>query len=264
MDLRFKLPVFEGPLELLLHLIDKNKVDIYDIPIAMITDQYFEYLRAMEEADLDIMSDFIVMAATLLDIKARMLLPHDEEDDTDEGDPRRELVERLLEYKKFKYIGGELKDMGFDGFMSLYSEERLPAEVKRYKPPVDLDEVIGDMTAQRLREILEEVANRSHERINEAVRSYGHLEKETIPIESRISHVKQVVKGGKKKSFRALLSESASKTEVIVTFLAILELLKTGEIKLTEDSTSDDFTIEEKTDCDTADNEKAVKDNAEQ
>ena len=244
MDLQFTLQVFEGPLELLLHLIEKNKIDIYDIPIAEITDQYFAYLDAMQETDLDIMSDFLVMAATLLDIKARMLLPRDEEL-ADEDDPRRELVERLLEYKKFKYIGGELKDMSIGTDHNYYRGEYLPDEVAKYKPPVDLAKLLGDVTAAKLSEILKEVASRSHERINEAVKNYGRMQRETIPIEVRIDHVRSCVKGGRKKSFRALLSEGASKTEVIVTFLAILELLKIGEIKLTEDSTIDDFTLEE-------------------
>ena len=93
-----KLNVFEGPLDLLLHLIEKNKVDIYDIPISEITEQYLAYIREMEEEDLDVMSDFLVMAATLLRIKAKMLLPA-KEDDEEEGDPREELVLRLLEYK---------------------------------------------------------------------------------------------------------------------------------------------------------------------
>lgn len=248
MELKFTLPVFEGPLDLLLHLIDKNKVDIYDIPIAMITDQYFEYLEAMPETDLDTMSDFLVMAATLLDIKAKMLLPKDEEVDLEEDDPRRELVERLLEYKKYKYIGSELKDMSFDSDKAYYRGERIPDEVIKYRPPVDMDKLLGDLTLQKLTDILNEVATRSHERVNEAVKNYGKLEREVIPIEVKITHVRDSVKGGRKKSFRALLEESKSKTEIIVTFLAILELLKIGEIQLTEDSTTDDFTLEEKED----------------
>ena len=93
-----KLNVFEGPLDLLLHLIEKNKVNIYDIPIVTITEQYLEYVNNMEEEDLDVMSEFLVMAATLIKIKSRMLLPKDEETEEDEEDPREELVRRLLEY----------------------------------------------------------------------------------------------------------------------------------------------------------------------
>lgn len=110
-----KLNVFEGPLDLLLHLIEKNKVNIYDIPIVTITEQYLEYVNNMEEEDLDVMSEFLVMAATLIKIKSRMLLPKDEETEEDEEDPREELVRRLLEYKIYKYAAGELKDLELEG-----------------------------------------------------------------------------------------------------------------------------------------------------
>ncbi len=109
MAIQVKLQSFEGPLDLLLHLIDKNKVDIYDIPISMITEQYMKYIEEMEKSDLNIMSEFLVMAATLLDIKCRMLLPKEEKEEKEE-DPREELVARLLEYKMFKFISLELKD----------------------------------------------------------------------------------------------------------------------------------------------------------
>ena len=101
MGIDIKVNAFEGPLDLLLHLIEKNKVDIYDIPISEITSQYLDYIRSMEEEDLDVLSDFLVMAATLLKIKAKMLLPVNEEEE-EEGDPREELVRRLIEYKIYK------------------------------------------------------------------------------------------------------------------------------------------------------------------
>ena len=110
MALSVKLNVFEGPLDLLLHLIDKNKIDIYDIPIVEITDQYMEYIHAMEREDLGVMSEFMVMAATLLDIKCKMLLPKEVNDEGEEEDPRAELVEKLLEYKMYKFMSYELKD----------------------------------------------------------------------------------------------------------------------------------------------------------
>ena len=103
--LSVKLPVFEGPLDLLLHLIDTNKIDIYDIPIVEITSQYMDYIRAMETRDLNVMSEFLVMAATLLEIKAKMLLPAEVDEEGEEIDPRAQLVEQLLEYKKYKYMG---------------------------------------------------------------------------------------------------------------------------------------------------------------
>ena len=103
MELQVKLEVFDGPLDLLLHLIEKNKVDIFDIPIVLITEQYLDYVRKMDTKDMDVMSEFLVMAATLVKIKSKMLLPAEEEEQEEEEDPRQELVERLLEYKMYKY-----------------------------------------------------------------------------------------------------------------------------------------------------------------
>lgn len=109
MELTVKLQVFEGPLDLLLHLLDKNKVNIYDIPIVEITNQYMEYIREMKRQDLNVMSEFLVMAATLIDIKSKMLLPAKETEEEEAEDPRAELVEQLLEYKMYKCISYELK-----------------------------------------------------------------------------------------------------------------------------------------------------------
>ena len=122
MGINVKLQVFEGPLDLLLHLIDKNKVNIYDIPIAMITEQYMEYVNQMDKEDLNVVSEFLVMAATLLDIKSKMLLPKEVNEEGVEEDPRAELVEKLLEYKLFKYMSYELKDRQIDAERAFYKE----------------------------------------------------------------------------------------------------------------------------------------------
>ena len=132
----YKLEHFEGPLDLLLHLIEKNKIDIYDIPIADITAQYLEYVRQMEREDLNIVSEFLVMAATLLDIKARMLLPREVDEEGEEIDPRAELVERLLEYKRYKLLADELADRERGRFgISIRSplcRRRLPGMSRRW------------------------------------------------------------------------------------------------------------------------------------
>ena len=132
MELSYKLESFEGPLDLLLHLIEKNKVNIYDIPIATITDQYLEYVRHMEEESLDVVSEFLVMAATLLDIKARMLLPKEVNEEGEEEDPRAELVARLLEYKTYKYMSMELKDMELDAEKIFYKSPTVPKEYPKH------------------------------------------------------------------------------------------------------------------------------------
>ena len=129
MAITVKLQAFEGPLDLLLHLIEKNKVDIYDIPIVEITRQYLDYIRQMEMEDMNIMSEFLVMASTLIDIKCRMLLPREVDEDGVEEDPRAELVEKLLEYKMYKYMSFELKDRHLDAGRNLFKKPTLPKEI---------------------------------------------------------------------------------------------------------------------------------------
>ena len=119
MAIPVKLEAFEGPLDLLLHLIEKNKIDIYDIPIVEITEQYLEYIKQMDTEDMNVMSEFLVMAATLIDIKCRMLLPKEVNEDGEEEDPRAELVQKLLEYKMYKYMSFELKDRQVDAERTL-------------------------------------------------------------------------------------------------------------------------------------------------
>ena len=160
MAIPVKLPVFEGPLDLLLHLIDKNKIDIYDIPIAEITDQYLEYVSCMEEESLDVVSEFLVMAATLLDIKCKMLLPKEITEDGEEEDPRQELVEQLLQYKMYKYMSYELRDRELDGGRTMYKDPTIPEEVMNYVEPVDLDELLGDLTLATLNRVFQDVIRR--------------------------------------------------------------------------------------------------------
>ena len=130
MGIPVKLQVFEGPLDLLLHLIEKNKIDIYDIPIVEITNQYMEYIKAMQKEDLNIMSEFLVMAATLLDIKCRMLLPKEVNEEGEEEDPRQELVEQLLEYKMYKFMSYELKDRELDRDRNMNKTASIPDDEK--------------------------------------------------------------------------------------------------------------------------------------
>ena len=132
MPIPLKLQVFEGPMDLLMHLIEKNKIDIYDIPIVTITDQYLEYVRQMEHSDMNVTSEFLVMAATLLDIKSRMLLPREEDEEGEEEDPRDELVRRLLEYKMYKFMSEELREKSRHAGLSYFREQDLPEEVRSY------------------------------------------------------------------------------------------------------------------------------------
>ena len=166
MGIPVKLQVFEGPLDLLLHLIDKNKIDIYDIPIVEITNQYMDYIKAMEREDLNVMSEFLVMAATLLDIKCKMLLPKEITEDGEEEDPRQELVEQLLQYKMYKYMSYELRDRELDGGRTMYKDPTIPEEVMNYVEPVDLDELLGDLTLATLNRVFQDVIRRQEDKID--------------------------------------------------------------------------------------------------
>lgn len=246
MGIPVKLPVFEGPLDLLLHLIESNKIDIYDIPIVMITDQYMEYIRAMERKDLNVMSEFLVMAATLLEIKARMLLPVEVDEEGEEIDPRAELVERLLEYKLYKYMALELKDRQGLAAKALYKEATIPKEVECYVEPVDLAELVGDMTLQKLHEIFRSILRKQEDKIDPVRSRFGTIEKEEVSLEDKMSYVEGYLQKRRRCSFRTLLESEArkSKMHVIVTFLAILELMKTGKLAVQQEGTFGEILIE--------------------
>ena len=244
-SISYKLETFEGPLDLLLHLIEKDKIDIYDIPIASITEQYLEYMNAMPERDLNTMSDFLVMAATLLDIKARMLLPKEVDEETgEEIDPRAELVERLIEHKKYKDLALALADMEFDAERQMFKGPTIPKEVAKYEIPVDMDELLGDVNLAKLQEIFDSVMKRKEDRIDPERSKFGTIKKEKVSLEQKIYSLLDFTKEHEKFSFRELLEAQHSKTEVVVTFLAVLELTKIGRLHLTQEDLKDDITIE--------------------
>ena len=225
-----KLNVFEGPLDLLLHLIEKNKVNIYDIPIVTITEQYLDYVNHMEEEDLDVMSEFLVMAATLIRIKSKMLLPKVTEDDEEEEDPRDELVRRLLEYKMYKYAASELKDLELDGAKAFYKKESIPAEVKNFKPAVDTVALISEYPIRS---------------------KFKNIEREEISLEAKMAEIREQVRGLVGINFRTLLEMQASRSNIIVTFLAILELMKIGAIQIRQEEIFGEIIIDSRDDIET-------------
>ena len=185
MGIPVKLEVFEGPLDLLLHLIDKNKIDIYDIPIVEITNQYMEYIRNMQREDLNVMSEFLVMAATLLDIKCRMLLPKEVTEDGEEEDPRQELVEQLLQYKMYKYISYQLREKETDSDMVLYKKPTIPEDVEQYVEPVDLDQLLDGLTLKKLNDIFQDVMKRQTDKIDPVRSKFGKIEKEEVSLSEK-------------------------------------------------------------------------------
>lgn len=246
MDLTVKLEVFEGPLDLLLHLLEKNKVNIYDIPIAEITAQYLEYIAEMERNDLNIMSEFLVMAATLLDIKSRMLLPTLKTEEEPAEDPRMELVQQLLEYKMYKCMAYELRDRQVEAQKVLFKVPTIPPEVAEYEPPIDMQALVGDMTLKKLNDIFKSVMKKQVEKIDPVRSKFGKIEKEEISLADKMLYVEDYCTLYEKFRFRSLLEAQAGKMEIIVTFLAILELMKMGKISIMQEKTFDDIWIYKK------------------
>ena len=244
MGIPVKLEVFEGPLDLLLHLIEKNKIDIYDIPIVEITNQYMDYIRAMKKEDLNVMSEFLVMAATLLDIKCRMLLPKEVNEEGEEEDPRRELVEQLLQYKMFKYMAYELKDRQTDADFILYKKPTVPDEVKEYEEPADLDQLLKGLTLTRLNAVYQDVMKRQTEKIDPVRSKFGKIEKEEVSLPDKLEYIHTYMKEHRTFSFRQLLEQQKSRMHIVVTFLAVLEMMKLGEIRVQQEDTCGEILIE--------------------
>ncbi len=243
MALPVKLEVFEGPLDLLLHLIEKNKVDIYDIPIVEITAQYLEYIQKMPTEDMNVMSEFLVMAATLIDIKCRMLLPKEVNEEGEEEDPRAELVQKLLEYKMYKYMSYELKDRQVDAAHTLFKVKTLPKEIEEYKPPVDYETLLGDADLNKLQNLFKTVMRRQEDKIDPVRSTFGNIEKDEIDMEKKAFYIEEYIVSHKTFSFRQLLERQHSKMEIIVTFLVMLELMRLGKVSIVQEDTFDDIII---------------------
>lgn len=218
-----KLEVFEGPLDLLLHLIKKNEVSIYDIPVSVITEQYIEYLELMKELNLEIAGEYLVMAAELGLIKSKMLLPRQEiEEEVDEcGDPREELVRRLIEYKRYKDAACELFARDILG-RDVFSRDGLDEDNEKDKSsrPLRVDlwslvEAFKDLCERRGVYTLRE---------NECIR----FEEELVSVEEKIDEIIGVLRGRKRLFFEELFEGVVSKVQLILTFLALLEVVRTG------------------------------------
>lgn len=243
MGIPVKLEAFEGPLDLLLHLIEKNKVNIYDIPIVEITEQYMEYIGQMEGQTLDIMSEFLVMAATLLDIKSRMLLPPEVTEEGEEVDPREELVQKLLEYKMYKYMSYELRDREEDASYQMYKEPTIPDEVKSYREPVDIDTLLDGVTLAKLHTVFRDIMRRQENRIDPIRSKFGNLQKEELDLSETMRFVEQYIIDKKECMFREILNLRYGKLYKIVTFLTLLQLMKEGIVQVEQPETFADIHI---------------------
>ena len=202
-----------------------------------------EYISDMKDKDMNVMSEFLVMAATLLDIKSRMLLPKEVNEEGEEEDPRAELVAQLLEYKKYKYLSLELKDMGVNASKAVYKKPTIPKEIADYKPEVDLSIAIGDNTLSTLNAIFKDVMKRQVDKIDPIRSKFGNIEKEEIDISKKSAHILDVARENREFSFKDLLEKQGSKMDIIVSFLIILEFIKIGVFSVQQDNAFDDIKL---------------------
>lgn len=243
MSYKIKIDAFEGPLDLLLHLINRLEIDIYDIPVAEITDQYVSYIHTMKELELDVASEYLVMAATLLAIKSKMLLPkHEDEWDAEEEefiyeeDPRDELVMQLLEYKKYKEAAGEFKHLEAERAL-IYT-----------KPPIDLTPFSSDANVEKadldvnLYDMLgafQKLLRRK--RLQKPLQT--RITRQEVSIERRIGELRETLRAkGNKVPFTSLFVDD-NKEQLVVTFLAILEMMKQNEVIVEQTNNFEDIFI---------------------
>lgn len=245
MEINVKLESFEGPMDLLFHLIVKNKIDIYDIPIAQLTDQYLECIDAMNPENMESMSDFLVMAATLIEIKSRMLLPKPEMEEDEEGeDPREALVNRLLEYKRFKEMAFNFDEKQKKAGYVFYKQpdKELISEIRR-DVPKNIEDILSGADLKMLFSAFEEVLRRQEVKTDKIRSRFKSVTREVFSIEDKISHIDNLLKLHKNISFNKIFQKQASKNEIVVTFLAMLELIKMKQIKICQEKLFDEIII---------------------
>jgi len=220
-NFRFKLPVFEGPLDLLFHLIKENKVDIYDIPIVEITRQYIEYLELMKYLNLEIAGEFLVMAATLIHIKSKMLLPPDEEEKQETAeDPRSELVQRLLEYQAYRESSVFLRERE-STWKNIFQRNAPDKDSLEFEPePLLFEADVFDLITA-FRKLLEKAPAQVLE-----------ITRETLTVADRINFITERIEKEDGIRFESLFEEGSSRVTLIVTFLALLEVVRLGLVKI--------------------------------
>lgn len=231
----YKLESFEGPLDLLLTLIQKNKVSIYDIPIVEITTQYIEAISGIEEMDLENASEFLVMASQLLYIKSKMLLPKNE-DDEDEEDPREELARRLYEYQQYKEASEELRKSEFASKYMVFREaEKIDFPIPEYDTRHEITELM---------EAFESILRRHMRRRKPEKRAFSQIVgREKVSVDAMVDKIRTRLKRARRISFETLFQKGDSKPEMIATFLAVLEMVKGGALFANYDESKKDFIL---------------------
>jgi segregation and condensation protein A len=233
-----RLERFEGPLDLLLHLIREHEIDIYDIPIAQITSQYLEYITFMESLDLSLAGEFLEMAATLIRIKVQMLLPREVEEGEEEEDPREQLVRKLVEYKQFKEVAKDLasKELERRDYFPRGVDPRSYAEFEEEEVPIE--EFLRDVTLFDLVDGLREVLSRVPERVD-----VHAVDMEVISVDQQIERIRSIMSERNAIPFVEIFGAGGSREEIIATFIALLELIRLGEVTALQKRNFDEIEI---------------------
>ncbi len=220
-----RLEAFEGPLDLLLHLIREHEIDIYDIPIAAVTGQYLEYIRLMETLDLALAGEFLEMAATLIRIKVRMLLPRPIDENAEEEDPREQLVRQLVEYKRFKEAAQTLSSHELQRRDHFQHGVDTSAYHTMDEDEIETGDFLRDVTLFDLVDCLREVLARIPERID-----VHEVNLDQISVEDQLEFIRERIRNSDMICFRDLFSSASGRAEIVTTFIALLELIRLGEI----------------------------------
>ena len=243
MQVNIKLEAFEGPFDLLYHLIEKNEINLYDIPIAELTEQYLEYLAQMQQFNMENISEFLVMAATLIEIKSKMLLPKIKNEEKEEIDPREELVRKLVEYKKFKVIAQELDNLQENGLKTLFKE----AEIRLGDlddPKEDVSKILDGLSLTDILIAFEEVMKRKEKKVDRVRSGFNSVQKDLYTIEEKNEYLLDLLELFEKVKFQEIFREDADKMEIVVTFLALLELIKINKVNIYQDRIFGDIILE--------------------
>ncbi|RKD27686.1 condensin subunit ScpA [Caminicella sporogenes DSM 14501] len=244
MSYNVKLKTFEGPFDLLFHLIEKSEIDIYNIPISDITNQYLSYINKMKSLDMEVASEFLVMAATLLEIKSKMLLPNAEEEqlefDVKGVDPRKDLVIKLIEYKKFKNIAEYFKSREeVYGKVFFKNQDDLESYINKDKIKL----VNMSMEEKLLVNAIKKVLSKTNKIDKNRRQFFKELKREIYTVEDKINLFQKKLEKVESIKFYELFDKNTSRLEIIVTFLALLELLKLKKISVKQDKLFDEIII---------------------
>jgi segregation and condensation protein A len=245
MDINIKLEAFEGPFDLLYHLIEKNQINIYDIPISELTDQYLEYINEINNTNLEITSEFLVMAATLIEIKSKMLLPKVKSEETEEElDPREELMNKLIEYKKFKALAEEFNDLQSESVKMLFKEYDASLDIiKNDKEDVNMDNVLEGISLADILIAFEEVMKRKEKKVDRVRSKFDSIQKDLYTIEDKNDYLLDLLELFPEIKFQDIFRNDTDKIEIVVTFLALLELIKMKKVAIFQEKIFGNITI---------------------